>query len=173
MIRAVKYEATFFTATILDWKFLLAPDKYKDIIVNSLRYFVEANKIAVHAFVIMDNHIHLVWHIVHPNIPAQIQGNFLKFTARAFINDLRVTNPDFLQEFYAGKKDRTYQIWKREPLSIDIWSESVLKQKLEYIHSNPVRAGICDCPEDYKYSSASMYLGRANWEFVQPFFFAS
>jgi len=31
-------------------------------------------------------------------------------------------------------------------------------QKLEYIHRNPVKAGICEFPEDYKYSSAKFYL---------------
>ena len=47
----------FFTATILDWEKLLAPDKYKDIIIDSLRFLVHANRIKLNAFVVMDNHI--------------------------------------------------------------------------------------------------------------------
>jgi hypothetical protein len=45
--------AQFFTATILEWRKLLAPDKYKDIIVESLRFLVNHNRIFVYGFVIM------------------------------------------------------------------------------------------------------------------------
>lgn len=57
-----------------------------------------------------------------------------------------------------NKYDRDYQIWKREPLSVELPSAKMFKQKLEYIHYNPVEAGICIKPEDYYYSSASFYL---------------
>jgi hypothetical protein len=49
----------FFTATILNWRKLLAPDKYKQMIVDSLKHLVDKQKIAVYAFVVMPNHIHL------------------------------------------------------------------------------------------------------------------
>ena len=51
----------FFTATILEWKRLLQPDKYKAIIVESLRFLVTTNRVIVYGFVIMSNHLHLVW----------------------------------------------------------------------------------------------------------------
>jgi len=42
-----------------------------------------------------------------------------------------------------------------------------LKQKLDYIHSNPVAAGLCLYPEDYRYSSASFYIkAKSNWSFL-------
>ncbi len=50
----------FFTATILEWKRLLKPDKYKDIIISSLEFLVQNKRVQVNAFVIMDNHIHLI-----------------------------------------------------------------------------------------------------------------
>jgi len=46
---------------------------------------------------------------------------------------------------------------KEIPLSVEIWSEKVLKQKLKYLHKNPVRAGLCRFHEEYKYSSALFY----------------
>ena len=49
----------FFTATIQDWKRLLAPDKYKAIIIESLRFLVTSTRIKLNAFVIMENHVHL------------------------------------------------------------------------------------------------------------------
>ena len=51
----------FFTATILEWKHLLKPDKYKDIIIKSLLYLSEQNKVKVFGLVIMPNHIHLIY----------------------------------------------------------------------------------------------------------------
>jgi hypothetical protein len=56
-----------------------------------------------------------------------------------------------------NKGDREYQIWKREPLGIDLFTEAVFMQKLNYIHNNPVAAGLCKLPEKYYYSSALFY----------------
>ena len=58
-----EYYPQFFTATILEWKPLLKQDKYKDIINNSLRFLVQQNRVIVYSFVIMPNHIHLIWQI--------------------------------------------------------------------------------------------------------------
>ena len=57
-----------------------------------------------------------------------------------------------------NKKDRQYQIWKRKPLSVELSSEKVFQQKLEYIHYNPVKANLCQFPEEYHYSSALFYV---------------
>lgn len=66
-------------------------------------------------------------------------------------------HPKVLEKFYVGKKDRIYQFWKRNPLSVDLWTKEVFIQKMEYIHYNPVAASLCAYPEDYKYSSAKFY----------------
>ena len=57
-----------------------------------------------------------------------------------------------------GAKDRMYQFWERNPLSVDLHSHDVFMQKLEYIHWNPVKAGLCSYPEGYHYSSARFYI---------------
>ncbi len=62
-----------------------------------------------------------------------------------------------LEEFKVDKKDRDYQFWKRRPLSVELYSELVYWQKIDYIHDNPVKAGLCKYPEEYKYSSAKYY----------------
>ncbi len=64
-----------------------------------------------------------------------------------------------LDSFKVNKYDREYQLWKREPLSIELVSQNLFTQKLEYIHYNPVSAGLCKNPEDYYYSSAKFYYG--------------
>jgi putative transposase len=64
----------FFTATILEWKRLLKPDKYKDIIISSLEFLVRNKRVQVNAFVIMDNHIHLIWQMMEGIKPERFKG---------------------------------------------------------------------------------------------------
>jgi REP element-mobilizing transposase RayT len=157
----------FFTATILDWKMLLKPNEYKEIIINSLKYLVNVQKINVNAFVLMDNHIHLIWQLEGNLKQEEIQGSFLKFTAEAFKKDLKINNSEFLQKFFVNKADRKYQFWQRNSLSIELYSKAVFEQKLQYIHNNPVNAGLCKLPEEYYYSSAKFYeTGNDNFGFL-------
>ena len=72
-----------------------------------------------------------------------------------------------LEELIVDAKDRKRQVWERNSLSVPLWSKEVMWQKLEYIHDNPVRAGLCSTPESYKYSSASFYLNNdTRWDFL-------
>jgi len=157
----------FFTATILEWQRLLKPIKYKEIIIESMRFLVADRRVIVYGFVIMVNHIHTVWQIKAGVKKENLQRDFLRFTAQKIQKDLKSCHPKVLAHFLVNASDRKYQFWERNPLSIEIWSEKVLRQKLNYIHENPVRAGLCRFPEQYKYSSALFYkTGIDNWKFL-------
>jgi putative transposase len=78
MALLTKYYPQFFTATILDWKPLLKEDNFKDIIVNSLRFLVETKRVKVLSFVIMPNHLHLIWQIQPSHERDEVQRDFLK-----------------------------------------------------------------------------------------------
>lgn len=147
----------FFTATILHWKPILLNDNYKDLIIDGLRFAITERRINLTAFVIMSNHIHIVWQQLPPYTKSQVQLGFMKYTAQKIKYDLQKTNPELLKEFKVDAKDREYQLWKRNPLSIELFTPAVFHQKIDYIHNNPVRAGLCKLPEDYKYSSAGYY----------------
>lgn len=157
----------FFTATIVEWKKLLEPDKYKNIIINSFRFLVEDKRIKLYSFVIMSNHIHLIWQMQALIHPQHVQRDFLKYTAQQIKLDLQKNHPQVLPHFESAANDRTYQFWKRRALSIELRTDKVFQQKLDYIHWNPVRAGICKLPEEYHYSSALFYhTGIDNWGFL-------
>jgi putative transposase len=153
----MKQLPSFLTAVCFDFKMLLVEEKYKLIVINSLKYFVESEEIVIYGYVIMRNHIHLIWHSLGTKTNEQLQRSLLKFTADEFKKELKNTNTQFLEEFLVNKKDRNYQFWKRDSMQIDLYSEKFFKQKLEYIHMNPVRAGLCALPEEYLYSSAKFY----------------
>ncbi len=83
------YAANYFTATINEWKPVLANDNYKDIIIGCLQNLVSKNRIELNAFVIMNNHIHpiaigFIWQPLQSFTPTQNQASFMKFTARQY-----------------------------------------------------------------------------------------
>jgi len=98
---------------------LLTPDKYKNIIVNSLCFLVQDNRIMLNAFVIMPNHIHLIWQMKAGKKVNEVQRDFLKFTAQRIKADLSKNHPQVLAGFKVDATDREYQFWGRNPLSIE------------------------------------------------------
>lgn len=163
----------FYTATILNWKKLLKQNKYKDIIINSLRFLSERNKIRVYGFVIMPNHIHLIWRILEMSGKEMPHASFMKFTAHAFLKDLQNNHPQVLPFFEATGNDRKYQFWERESLPIELYTQSVMKQKLDYIHNNPLQAhwNLVENPAEYFYSSIRFYEeGIDDFGFLHPYF---
>ena len=132
--------------------------------MNSLLFLKNDKRVIVYAFVIMANHIHLIWQPTGVHTPKQNQHNFLKFTAQMIKFHLLKNNLILLKDYRVNASDREYQFWERNPLSIELYSEKVFIQKLNYLHNNPVKAGLCTYPEDYIYSSALFYeTGKDAW----------
>ncbi len=149
----------FFTATTLEWKHLLTNDIFKDIIISSLHFLVKDSRVELYGFVLMPNHIHLIWQIQDTHERASVQQSFLKYTAQQIKFEMQKTNVLELERYKVKASDRQYQFWERNPLSVDLWSRPVFLQKLNYIHHNPTRPpwNLCKYPEEYKYSSARFY----------------
>ena len=170
MVPIITEYPQFFTATNLEWKRLLKPDKYKEIIIGSMRFLVKNKRVKIFSFVVMENHIHLIWQILPDNDPEAVQRDFLKYTAQRIKKDLQKNHPAVLAYFKVDAKDREYQFWERNALSVELRNHTVFIQKMEYIHWNPVKAGICKLPEGYKYSSALFYeTGIDNWGFLSHY----
>ena len=159
----------FFTATILEWKSLLQSDKYKLIIVDSLKFLVEKKRIWLYGFVIMPNHLHLLWRMQEEFNESDVQRDFLKFTAQRMKLDLLTNDPIELEKYRVHAKDREFQFWERRPHSSRMYNRKVLEQKLDYIHNNPLSGkwSLTDFPENYQFSSAKYYLLNADdWGFI-------
>jgi putative transposase len=149
---------------------LLKPDKYKDNLTGSMKFLVTDKRVKIFSFVIMDNYIHLIWQMLWDTDPDDVQRDFLKYTAHRIKKDLQKFHPEVLVQFKVDAKDREYQFWKRNPLSVELRNHAVFRQKLDYIHWNPVKAGMCKLPEEYKYSSALFYeIGIDNWGFLEHY----
>ena len=79
----------------------------------------------------------------------------MKYTAQMIIKGLRNNHKKVLEKFLVKDCDRKYRAWERNDLNVSLWTQVVFKQKLQYLHANPVVVGLCGFPEDFKYSSAA------------------
>lgn len=164
-------EIYFWTATINKWQHLLKGDVYKNIIISSLKYLSYAGKIDVFAFVIMPNHIHLIWRINNQNGKETTQGSFLKYTAHEFkklINSGKGTVK--LSDYAVEASNKSYEFWQRDSLSVHLYSRDVAYQKMDYIHLNPLAEywQLAKEPCDYQYSSAKFYeMGTKEFSFLK------
>lgn len=156
----VNYTNTwFFTATILKWQPLLKNNQNKNTIIDTLRFLIKENRIVLFGFVIMPNHLHLVWNTKDGIEKNLTQGSLLRFTANSMIKELKNSEPLALELFRVDAADRTIQIWERNPLSTEIFTDKVMEQKLNYIHHNPCTGkwNLAQTPVEYRYSSAKFY----------------
>ena len=149
----------FWTATINNWQRLLQPDEFKDVIIGSLQYLSSKDKVDVFAFVIMPNHIHLIWRINALNGKETAQGSFLKFTAHEFKGMLKKEPGDRLSHFAVSAHNKDYEFWQRDSLAIHLYTREVAYQKLNYVHYNPMAEHwqLAKDPCEYKYSTAKFY----------------
>ena len=60
------------------------------------------------------------------------------------------------------EQDRNYRssLWQTEKNVLPIFSEGMFMEKVNYIHQNPVRAGLVEKATDYRWSSARIWQGR-------------
>lgn len=97
-----------------------------------------------------------------PNKREDVQRDFLRFTAQQIKFDLAKNHPAVLEKFRVDLKDRKYQFWQRNPLSVYCYSNAVTEQKLDYIHRNPIQEKwqLALFPEEYFFSSARFYINN-------------
>ena len=70
-------EIYFWTSTITDWKYLLKQDKYKQVIVDSFKVLFDRELVKIYGFVIMPNHIHVIWTMLAFNQKELPDSSFL------------------------------------------------------------------------------------------------
>ena len=109
----------FFTATCLNWQNLLAHERHQQIIMDSLKFLVESNRIWLYGFVLMPNHIHLLWNSQEAWANKNIQQMFLKYTAQQMKFNLKDSgNNTELEKYRSTQQDREYHFWERRPRKI-------------------------------------------------------
>lgn len=162
-------EIHFVTFTVVDWVDVFIRPAYKQLIINSLTYCQQNKGLEIYGFCLMTNHLHLLVSARYPARLPDIIRDFKKHTSKQIINLIKSENESrrdwmlYRFQYNARFDDRIqeYKVWREGYHGIECDKESILFQKLDYIHDNPVRAEIVTRPEHYLYSSASNYAGEA------------
>jgi REP element-mobilizing transposase RayT len=159
----------FVSFAVVEWIDVFTRNDYKDILLESLRYCQREKGMEIYAWCIMTNHVHLIFSTIKKDKPELVLGSFKQFTSKAIINAIK-ENPQesrrdwLLKKFEeAGNRSsnvKQYQFWRHDNKPIELWSNNVIDEKLNYIHQNPVEEGLVFKAEHYVYSSAIDYAGE-------------
>ncbi|HEY9113898.1 MAG TPA: transposase [Bacteroidales bacterium] len=163
-------EGTYFVSfAVVDWIDVFTRNEYKDILLEALSFCQQNKGMEVFAWCIMSNHMHLVFRSAGENKPENILGDFKRFTSRkiiqAIIENQKESRKEWMLEQFkkaAGQSSNVsnYQFWRHDNKPIELWSNKVITEKINYLHNNPVEDGLVFRAEDYIYSSAKDYSGE-------------
>ncbi len=117
-----------------------------------LREACAENDIAVHAFVLMDNHVHL---LLTPSRPESLAVA------------MRAVGQSYVQ-FFNYRHGRIGTLWQGRFKSCLVDSDRYALTVCRYIELNPVRAAMTALPEEYRWSSVHTHLGMARDPLITP-----
>ena len=151
----------FVMATVVNWIPVFGNPNVAKIIFDSLAFLQREKRIMLHAYVLMENHLHLI--VQADNLSKEL-ANLKSFTVRQNIDYFIAQNNQYSLKQFALHKlphrtDRDYQFWQEGVHPEQIHSQAIYEQKIQYIHENPVWRGYVDEPEHWRYSSARNYAG--------------
>jgi REP element-mobilizing transposase RayT len=155
------YYPYFLTCTVVGWLPVFTRPEAVQVIYDSWRFLGDANRLIIYGYVILENHLHLI--ASSPDLAKEV-GDFKSFTARQIIDLLETKRARTLLKLLRflkarHKTDRIYQLWQEGSHPQQIQNEAIMRQKLEYMHNNPVERGYVDEPTHWRHSSARNYAG--------------
>lgn len=160
----------FVTFTVVGWVDVFTRRTCRDIFIESLRYCQEHKGLMVNAFVLMDSHTHLILRATPESqglsaIIRDLKKHTSKKLLAWLLGSKKESRRDWLKvvfEYHAkyNSRNQNFQFWQQKNRPMLCEHPKFTRQKLNYLHNNPVVAGIVDRPEDYRYSSARNYLGQ-------------
>jgi len=161
-------ELYFITLTVVDWVDIFTRPRYKHILLESLTYCQQQKGLKIYAWVLMSNHLHAIVSAEGEQTLPDIMRDFKKFTNKRILAELEADPQESRREWmldrfrFAGANDKkitNYRFWQDGYHPELIYSHDFYRQKLNYIHDNPVRQEIVARQEEYLYSSAVDYAG--------------
>jgi REP element-mobilizing transposase RayT len=163
-------EAYYITITTVGWIDVFTRLNQKETIINALNYCQQNKGLEIYAYCLMSNHIHILCKATNGNILSDVIRDFKKFTSKKIIKTIS-DEPESRREWLLAyfekacshlKREQQYKVWQDGYHAEHIYSNSFIKQKVDYIHNNPVKDKIVALPEDYYFSSARNYADLEN-----------
>lgn len=149
------------TCTVVEWLPVFTRPETVNILLNCWQYQRQHAGLKLYGYVILENHLHFIAQADNLN---KCVSSFKSYTARQIINHLETLHVDYLLKRFrlsglAKRSDRDYQLWQEGVHAELVLNEIMMRQKLDYIHLNPVKRGYVALPEHWRYSSAGFYSG--------------
>lgn len=153
--------AYYLTAVAKDRLPVFRTDEIALLACRAIDEVRQSGKFMIFAYIIMPDHFHLVTdsRIESTEVHRFVNG----IISRRVIDHLKETGRHVSLEKLRvrSKADGTqYSLWQHRPNARLLWSEQMLWQRIQYTHLNPVRAGLADHPNDWRWSSARIFHGR-------------
>ncbi len=137
----------YLTYATVGWVDVFTRPTYKDILVESLRYCQEAKGLELFVWCIMSNHVHLIAR-ARPDTKLQdILRDHKKFTAKAVVKANEENPQESCREWLLAclrTSEGGVQLWQHGLHPIWLRRTDIIKQKLRYIHHNPVEEGLVE-----------------------------
>ncbi|SHE70040.1 REP element-mobilizing transposase RayT [Mariniphaga anaerophila] len=151
----------FVSFAVQGWIDVFTRNKYKNILVDNLKYCQQHKGLEIFAWCIMTNHIHLIIRAKDGYLLQDILRDFKKYTSKTIIKaieeNIQESRKEWLMQQF--KTSEGYRFWRSDNKPVELWNNKVIDQKIDYVHKNPVEEGIVFRAEDYLYSSAADYAG--------------
>ena len=153
----------FITTTVIQHIQVFTEDEYSEVLIKNIKYYQEKFQFDILAYVIMPSHFHWIVEInPKKGTISDVMRDIKKHSAWDIMDLLKTRNKkDVLKIFEINAKDykdRNRKFWMKRFDDQVIRDQRMFWTKLKYIHNNPVKAGLVERPDDYKYSSARNYI---------------
>lgn len=160
-------KAYFLTITTVGWVNVFTRFAQKEVIISSLKHCQINKGLTLFSFCLMHSHLHLFCRADGNFTLSEIMRDFKKFTSKKIIETI-LDEPEsrrkWILEYFQKscehlKRPQTFKVWQDGYHAEEIFSNKWIKEKINYIHQNPVVEKIVTAPEHYYYSSARNYAG--------------
>ena len=162
-----QHYAHFVTSTVVHWIPVFCREDYFAVLVDSLKHCIDNRSLRIHAYVLMPNHFHLICSQAEGDLSG-VMRDLKRFTSRQIStmleSDGRLTWLRAMRRSADGEANT--RVWDEAFHPVQLHSEKFFRQRFDYLHANPVRAGYVSNPCDWRYSSAAAY--RADGESLIP-----
>lgn len=155
-----QYGQYFVTFTVHQWVDVFTREEYIDIFLESVRYCQLNKGLQVYGWVIMTNHIHMIISSDKEKLSSIIRG-LKKYTATKIIESISNNEKESRKSWllWLLKKGDKVLFWREGYHGEEITTDAFFQTKLDYIHMNPVKAGIVEKEEEYIHSSCGQIYG--------------
>lgn len=157
----------FISFATVYWLDIFVREIYSDIMTDSLNYCVEEKQMKIYSWCLMPSHMHLIFTAADKQ-PGELIRSFKTFTSKKIQTAIEENVQESRREWLLWMMERAAsiksnvkkrQLWQHENHPIEVWDKTVIQQKLDYVHNNPVAAGFVSEAWHWKYSSAIDYSG--------------